>query len=221
MPIRSVLCFGDSNTHGQMPGRGPLERFDRHARWPGVLQAELGPSWYVVEEGLSGRTTVYDDPIEGAHKNGRTYLRPCVQSHAILHLVIIMLGTNDLKVRFNKPASEVAMGIGCLIYDLRELAPGPGGSVPEIMIVAPPPMLDDVKEWKSIFDGAPEKSRQLALEFEIMADSLGVHFFNAGAVCECDEADGFHLNADAHRALGTALAQEIEAIGWPALERKA
>jgi lysophospholipase L1-like esterase len=132
-----------------------------------------------------------------------------------------MLGTNDLKVRFNKPASEVAMGIGCLIYDLRELAPGPGGSVPEIMIVAPPPMLDDVKEWKSIFDGAPEKSRQLALEFEIMADSLGVHFFNAGSVCQCDEADGFHLNAEAHRALGTALAQEIEAIGWPALERKA
>lgn len=109
------------------------------------------------------------------------------------------------------------MGMGCLIYDLRELSPGPGGSVPEIMIVAPPPILDDIKEWKSIFAGAPEKSRQLALEFEIMADSLGVHFFNAGSVCQCDEADGFHLNADAHRALGAALAQEVEAIGWPAV----
>jgi lysophospholipase L1-like esterase len=111
------------------------------------------------------------------------------------------------------------MGIGCLIYDLRELSPGPRGSVPEIMIVAPPPILDDIKEWKSIFAGAPEKSRQLALEFEIMADSLGVHFFNAGSACQCDAADGFHLNADAHRALGAALAQEVEAIGWPAVER--
>src|SRR5581483_3050324 len=169
--------------------------------WPGVLQSELGPRWYVIEEGLSGRTTVRDDPIEGAHKNGRTYLRPCVQSHTILDLAIIMLGTNDLKARFNMAASEVAMGIGCLVDDIRELAPGPGATVPEIMIVAPPPILDDMKEWKSIFAGAPEKSRQLALEFEIMADSLGVHFFNAGAVCQCDEADGFHLNADAHQAL--------------------
>jgi lysophospholipase L1-like esterase len=216
MPTRSVLCFGDSNTHGQIPGQGPLERYDRDTRWPGVLQSELGPSWYVIEEGLSGRTTVHNDPIEGPEKNGRTYLRPCVQSHMTLDLVIIMLGTNDLKVRFGMPASEVAMGIGCLVYDLRELAPGPKGGVPEIMIVAPPPMLDDIKEWKSIFLGAQEKSRQLALEFEIMADSLGVHFFNAGSVCQCDKADGFHLNADAHRALGAALAQEVEAIGWPA-----
>jgi lysophospholipase L1-like esterase len=218
MLARSVLCFGDSNTHGQIPGRGPLDRYDRHTRWPGVLQAELGPKWYVIEEGLNGRTTVHDDPIEGAHKNGRTYLRPCIQSHMMLDLVIIMLGTNDLKVRFNKPASEIAMGMGCLIGDIRELASGLGGSAPEIMIVAPPAMLDDIKEWKSIFAGGPEKSRQLALEFEIMADSLGVRFFNAGAVCQCDEADGFHLNADAHRALGVALAREIEAIEWPAVE---
>ncbi|RVA67664.1 SGNH/GDSL hydrolase family protein, partial [Mesorhizobium sp. M7A.F.Ca.CA.001.11.2.1] len=152
--MRSVLCYGDSNTHGQIPGRGPLERYGPGERWPGILRSQLGPDWYVIEEGLSGRTTVHDDPIEGAHKNGRTYLRPCLQSHATLDLVIIMLGTNDLKIRFNKPPSEVAMGIGCLVYDIKELAPGPGGTTPEIMIVAPPPMQDDVKEWKSIFAGA-------------------------------------------------------------------
>lgn len=212
--MRSLLCFGDSNTHGQIPGRGPLERFVRTERWPGVLQRELGGGWYVIEEGLSGRTTVHDDPIEGAHKNGRTYLRPCVQSHATLDLVVLMLGTNDLKVRFGKPASEVAMGIGCLVHDLRELAPGPNGGVPEIMVVAPPPMLEDVKAWKSVFAGAFEKSHQLALEFEIMADSLGVHFFDAGTVCSCDLADGFHIGAEAHEALGIALAREVEAIGW-------
>lgn len=217
--MRSALCYGDSNTHGQIPGAGPLERYRRDVRWPGVLQKELGPEWHIIEEGLSGRTTVHDDPIEGAHKNGRTYLRPCVQSHATLDLVVIMLGTNDLKARFCKPASEVAMGVGCLIHDLRELSPGPGGAVPEIMIVSPPPMLEDVKEWKSIFAGACEKSHQLALEFEVIADSLGVHFFNAGSVCGCDPADGFHLGADGHLALGRALAQEVDAIGWASVER--
>jgi len=212
--MKSILCFGDSNTHGQIPGGTPLDRYGPKQRWPGVLWRELGQNWHVVEEGLSGRTTVRDDPIEGAHKNGRTYLRPCIQSHTILDLVIIMLGTNDLKVRFSQTAPEVAMGIGCLIYDIKELTPGPGGTVPEIMIVAPPPMLDDIKEWGSIFAGAPEKSRELALQFEIMADSLEVHFFDAGMVCACDPLDGFHINKDAHEALGVALAREVKSIGW-------
>ncbi len=212
--MRTVLCFGDSNTHGQIPGRGPLERYSRQERWPGVLEKSLGPEWQVIEEGLSGRTTVHDDPIEGAHKNGRTYLKPCLQSHAPIDLVVIMLGTNDLKVRFHKPPSEVAMGIGCLVYDIRELNPGPAGHVPEIMIVAPPPMLDDLKEWESIFSGGQEKSHKLALAFEVMADSLGVHFFDAATACQCSPADGFHIDAAAHKQLGEALAQEIVAIGW-------
>lgn len=212
--MRSILCFGDSNTHGQMPGGTPLERYGPTERWPGVMRHKLGDGWHIVEEGLSGRTTVRDDPIEGAHKNGRTYLTPCIQSHMILDLIIIMLGTNDLKARFAQPASEVAMGIGCLVYDIKELAPGPNGSVPEIMIVSPPPMMDDIKEWESIFSGAQQKSRELALQFEIIADSLEVHFFDAGLVCECDPSDGFHINDKAHALLGRAIAHEVEAIGW-------
>lgn len=213
--MRSVLCFGDSNTHGQIPGGTPLDRYGPTERWPGVMAQALGSRWHVIEEGLSGRTTVRDDPIEGAHKNGRTYLKPCLQSHMMLDVVIIMLGTNDLKVRFNQPPSEVAMGIGCLVHDIKELMPGPRGTVPEIMIVAPPPMLDDIKEWESIFAGAPAKSRRLALEFEIIADSLEVHFFDAGSVVGCDPLDGFHINKEAHEILGAALAREVEAIGWP------
>jgi lysophospholipase L1-like esterase len=213
--MRTILCFGDSNTHGQVPGGTPLDRYGLHERWPGVMARALGDGWHVIEEGLSGRTTVRDDPVEGAHKNGRTYLRPCLQSHMQLDLVIIMLGTNDLKARFNQPASEVAMGIGCLVHDIKELLPGRGGTVPEIMVVSPPPMLDDIKEWRGIFAGAPEKSRQLAMEFEIIADSLEVHFFDAGSVASCDPIDGFHINREAHAALGLALAREVEAIGWP------
>jgi lysophospholipase L1-like esterase len=212
--VRTVLCFGDSNTHGQVPGGGPLERYDGTERWPRVMQDMLGAGWHVIEEGLSGRTTVHDDPIEGALKNGRTYLRPCLQSHAPLDLVIIMLGTNDLKVRFSQPPSEVAMGISCLVHDIRELSPGPSGHAPEIMIVSPPPMLDNLKAWEAIFSGAQEKSHRLALSFEVMADSLELHFFDAGTVCACSPADGFHIDAVAHRQLGEALAQEVIAIGW-------
>ena len=179
------------------------------------MREALGPSWLVIEEGLSGRTTVREDPIEGAHKSGRLYLTPCVQSHAPLDLVILMLGTNDLKTRFMQPPSEVAMGIGVLVHDIRELAAGPGGSQPEIMIVSPPPMLADLREWNSVFAGAPEKSRRLALEFEMIADSLECHFFDAGTVARCHEDDGFHLGTEAQYALGVALAQEVEAIGWP------
>lgn len=211
---RTVLCFGDSNTYGQVPGGGPLERYTRDQRWGGILQQQLGDDWQIIEEGLSGRTTVHDDPIEGAQKNGRTYLRACVQSHAPLDLIIIMLGTNDLKRRFNMPPSEVAMGIGCLVHDIRELSPGPGGHDPEILLISPPPMLDDLKEWEAIFAGAQEKSHKLALEIEILADSLEAHFFDAGSVCQCSPGDGFHIDDIAHRQLGEAIAQEVVAIGW-------
>lgn len=212
--IKTVLCYGDSNTHGQAPGGTPLDRFGLNERWPGVLSSELGPDWNVIEEGLSGRTTVHNDPIEGDLKNGRTYLRPCLMSHAPIDLVILMLGTNDLKARFGQPASEVAMGIGCLVHDIKELAPGPSGSIPEILVVAPPPMLDDIKEWEGIFSGAQPKSHQLAHEFEVIADFLEVHYFNAGKIVAADPADGFHLSASAHRSLGLALAKELRTIGW-------
>lgn len=217
MATRTVLCFGDSNTYGQVPGISALERYGPDVRWPGVLRRSLGPDWQVVEEGLPGRTTVHDDPIEGKHKNGRRYLLPCVQSHAPLDLIILMLGTNDLKARHAVPASEVAMGIGVLVHDIREVGAGKDGGQPEILIVAPPPTLDDMKEWSQIFAGATEKSRCLALDFEVLADSLECHFFDAGSVASCSPGDGLHLDAEAHKRLGEALAAEVEAIGWPAL----
>jgi lysophospholipase L1-like esterase len=75
-------------------------------------------------------------------------------------------------------------------------------------------MLDDLKEWSGVFEGAPEASRKLALEFELQADSKEVHFFDAASVCACDPADGFHLSAEAHQQLGLALAMEVAGIGW-------
>ena len=111
--MKTVLCYGDSNTYGAKPiGFDILDspliagdmRFSRDERWTGILQKELEPDYFVIEEGLNARTTSFDDPVEGFHKNGKTYLLPCLESHAPIDLVILMLGTNDLKKRFSTPA---------------------------------------------------------------------------------------------------------------------
>lgn len=212
--MRSVLCYGDSNTYGQTTANTPDDRYGPLQRWPGILRQELGPEWLVIEEGLSGRTTCSDDPIEGAEKNGRTYLRPCIMSHKPLDLVILMLGTNDLKIRFNKPASEIAMGMGALVQDIKSMPAGRNGKTPEIMLISPPPILENLKEWESVFAGGREKSLQLAGEYERIADQVEAHFFDAGSVVSSSTGDGFHLDVEAHARLGKAIAEEIQAIGW-------
>jgi lysophospholipase L1-like esterase len=214
--MRSVLCYGDSNTFGQTAANTPDDRYGPTERWPGVLRELLGPQWLVIEEGLSGRTTVNDDPIEGAEKNGRAYLKPCLASHKPLDLIVIMLGTNDLKIRYNKPASEIAMGMGALVQDIKAVRPGPGQKIPEIMLVSPPPILEDLKGWDSVFDGGRAKSLLLAGEYARVADAMEVHFFDAGSVVWSSEIDGFHLDRDGHATLAAAFAEAIEAIGWPA-----
>ena len=213
--IRSVLCYGDSNTYGQTSADHPASRFGPEIRWPGVMRAKLGPSWLVIEEGLSGRTTVRDDPIEGDHLNGRRYLKPCLLSHRPLDVVILMLGTNDLKVRFNQTVNEIANGVRVLIDDIRSLGPGRGESMPEVILVPPPPILANLRGWEPVFEGAYEKSRNLAEAYEGVADALEVHFFDAGSVAQPSELDGFHLGADHHRVLGEAMAEQIMLIGWP------
>ena len=105
--MKTILCYGDSNTWGYNPSMGG--RYARDERWPGVLRKELGEGYLVIEEGLNGRTTVWDDPIEG-YKNGKTYLVPCLETHKPLDLVIILLGTNDLKMRFSVSALIQAAG---------------------------------------------------------------------------------------------------------------
>ena len=213
--IRSVLCYGDSNTYGQASADEPDNRYGPLERWPGIMRAALGPGWLVIEEGLSGRTTVHDDPIEGAHLNGRRYLKPCLISHRPLDVIILMLGTNDLKIRFNSPVNEIATGVRALIEDIRAIAPGRDGQMPELILASPPPVLRDLRGWEPVFEGAYEKSRGLAAAYEAVADLMEVHFFDAGSCAESSEIDGFHLGLDGHRRLGQAFAEQVHQIGWP------
>ena len=112
-----VLCYGDSNTHGQKPDKSG--RYPSNERWTGLLQDALGDSYYVIEEGLGSRTTDLDYNKKSG-RNGRTYLMPCLSSHGPLDIVIIMLGSNDLKTEYGRNAPDIANALQGLIADVRQ-----------------------------------------------------------------------------------------------------
>ena len=206
---KTVLCYGDSNTWGAATVARPDQRYAPDERWPGVLRAALGSGWLVIEEGLNGRTTVNDDPVEGIDKNGRTYLYPCLMTHKPLDVVLLMLGTNDLKARFNKTAWEIAEGVAALVTIIQGAAAGRNGGKPEIVVMSPAPSLKKLPLHADMFAGAYEKSQAAAGYYRAVAERLGVHFFEAGKVIKSSHGDGFHLDPDAHLALGKAMAAEI------------
>ena len=110
--MKEILCFGDSNTHGYMPGVGT--RYPLDVRWSGRLAGLLGEGYHVVEEGLDGRTTAFEDELQ-PWRSGLGYIGGCVKSHAPLDLIIIMLGTNDAKTRYGVSAEEIGFGLRELI----------------------------------------------------------------------------------------------------------
>jgi lysophospholipase L1-like esterase len=209
---KAILCYGDSNTFGWATVERADSRYSYEERWPGILQGALGSRWRVIEEGLSGRTTVRDDPVEGQCRNGKTYLLPCLLSHLPLDVIVIMLGTNDLKARFNLSAWDVAEGLGTLIDVINSATVGANGTEPEILIIAPPPILRTLPMHAELFEGAFDKSAQLATRYAAIAKRYGVHFLDAGSVAKSSTADGFHLDPDAHRAVGQAVADRVKKI---------
>lgn len=209
--MKTVLCFGDSNTFGSATVPRPDGRYAPDERWPGVLRTALGPGWLVIEEGLGGRTTVSDDPVEGEERNGRRYLYPCLMSHRPLDVVAIMLGTNDLKARFGKTAWEVAAGVGALVEIVKKAGAGPGGAVPAILVVCPPPFAP-LTGFAAMFGDGAAKSFELAKHYRAMAETAGVRFLDAGSVAKSSPVDGIHLDPDAHLAIGKAVAAEIRRI---------
>jgi len=211
--MKTVLCYGDSNTHGSATVPRPDGRYAPDERWPGVLRAALGPGWLVIEEGLGGRTTVNDDLVEGRERNGSRYLYPCLMSHKPIDIVAIMLGTNDLKARFGKTAWEVAAGVGALVKIVQKSEAGPGGKAPAVLVVCPPPFAPLTGFAEMFANGGAEKSFELARHYRAMAETAGVRFLDAGSVAKSSPFDGIHLDPEAHLAIGKAVAAEVRKIG--------
>jgi lysophospholipase L1-like esterase len=206
--MADIVAFGDSNTWGYDPATGT--RFAPRTRWTGAMAAALGPEHRVIEEGLNGRTTVFVDPIE-PDRRGADYLPPCLRSHAPLDLVIIALGCNDMKARFNVSAAEIAYGAERLVMLALAEPVGPKGRPPRVLLVAPPPVAK-LTGFSDMFRGAEAKSRDLAQRYAEVAERRGVGFVDAGQFIHCSDLDGIHYEADQHAVLGRAMAEAARIV---------
>ena len=206
-----VLCFGDSNTWGFNPVTG--DRYPYGTRWPGVLASVLGPGFRVVEEGLNGRTTAFEDSLEEG-RNGKRLLPVLLRTHAPIDLIVIMLGTNDVKPRFGLRAEDIGLAMGALADVALASGAGPSFQAPRVLLVSPPPV-SCLPEcfFPSHFDATSiTKSQELPCCFEAVAKERGCGFFDAATAAVCSEIDGVHLDTQGHGGLGEALAGVVQEI---------
>ena len=217
-----ILCFGDSNTYG-ICRRGPdvegaltpdsdYVRLDADRRWPGVLQRRLGTGYEVIEEGLNGRTTDLDEPGRPG-LNGRTYFVPCLLSHRPLDVVVIMLGGNDLKPRYDRTSEEIAEALGRYVDDVAVHATDRRGVVPVTVLVGPTRVDDAAPQYRDLVGdnldpGHAARSRLLTQEIRRVARQRGVVYAAAAEVAHPGE-DGMHLDLASHSRLGEFLATTI------------
>lgn len=204
--MKTVLAFGDSLTWGSDPVTGLRHSYE--FRWPNVLQSELGEGFTVIAEGLGGRTTCYDDHTGPACRNGAKALQVSLASHMPLDLVIIMLGTNDIKPVHGGRAEAAYSGIRRLVEIVETFPYKPRSTKPKVLIVAPPPCVAGP-------GGGPAGGRSIA-ESERLAPLLkqaaqetGTAFFDAGSVISASGADGVHLDALSTAMLGRALKEPV------------
>lgn len=202
----NILCFGDSNTFGSHPEGG---RHPREIRWPGRLQTLLGNEHYVIEEGMGGRTTIWDDPLE-PNRCGIAALPIALQSHKPLDLVILSLGTNDCKTHLNASPRVITKGMENLCNLVKTFPYGEGYPIPKLLIISPILMGDDTDNciFAGIDASSAQKARSLAPFYERVATQYDALFLDASkyAFPGCDK---LHMTAEGHLALADAVADVI------------
>lgn len=214
---KHIVCLGDSNTHGYcpLPDGVSFIRFDEAIRWPMQLQAGLGYEDYlVVEEGRSGRTTVFPDPLTPGLA-AIDYLHPCLKSHEPVDLLIIMLGTNDAKERFGANAFTIAKGMERLVREA-QVVDCWGEKAPNILLLAPPAIREEILPQagtRGMGIGCVEKSRQYPAALQGVATLLGCHFLDVGALgCQFNHIDFMHLTVEAHGLLADKLIELVPSL---------
>jgi lysophospholipase L1-like esterase len=206
--MKTILAFGDSLTWGFEAGTWKRHSFED--RWPNSLAAGLGAGFRVIEEGMNGRTTVFPDPTCEADRNGAVALPILLESHQPLDLVIIMLGTNDIKYANRCRAFDASLGIQRLVMLVKNHDYNPGSAIPKILIMSPPHVVatEDVF-FNDLWGHAIEESKQFAKQYARVAQEMDCGFFDAATIVSADSTDGGHLDGANTRKLGLALVPTV------------
>ena len=212
----TVVCFGDSNTHGQ--SSDAEVRMALADRWTTHLQRTVHDNFTIICEGLNGRTTVHDDPIDsvfagigGVNLNGRRYLLPCLHSHKPVHTVVLGLGANDLKARFNLSAADIRRGLRTLLSDIKQSGAGPDGGAPTIVVLSPPKCKDTATNAEWGFSGCASKSVETIKLYREECAAQGLPFVDLSEVASVGK-DGVHFTAAAAIPIAEAVAMALMSL---------
>lgn len=209
--MRTILCYGDSNTYGLKSDL--CSRYPRNTRWTGILQEKLGKDYYVIEEGLGGRTTVWDDPVE-EHKNGKKYLLPCLDSHKPLDLVILMLGTNDLKCRFGVSPFDIGTSMENLVKTILKSDAGIDFQPPKILLVTPVPIHSVGREndLDQMIPDMERRSKALGFYYHDIAKRYSIYYMDPAGQVEVNEMDGIHYTEKGHAQMADLMEKKVREI---------
>lgn len=210
--MKRIVCFGDSNTWGYNPLNG--ERYPENIRWPSVMANMLGMEYSVIEEGLNGRTTVFNDPVED-FRNGSDYIIPCLNTNKPVDLVILMLGTNDMKSIFNANPFFITKGMAKLVDMVQKSESGKNGTSPKILVAAPIEIGKNIMKCDTaeyFHQHAPDISRMLQQYYMEMAQEYGCEYINAAQHAKPSEIDCVHMDEESHMRLAQAMARKIKEI---------
>lgn len=225
---RTILCYGDSNTWGYVPSNKKSlcpERYPRSVRWTGLLQNLLGEHYYVIEEGLNSRTTNLDYHVP-PDRNGKTYLSPCLYTHAPIDLVVLALGGNDLKTYFKRSPEQVRDGLAELISLTKTSTYGRDMlNAPDILILSPPRLQKNAETFLDdsnlpIFEGATEKAKELVELYAELAKQQDCYFLDISQTVSTSSIDGLHFDVNGHRVLSQLIYTKIKAIYEPSFHNQ-
>lgn len=207
---KHIVCFGDSNTHGYCADPSDCadgtDRFNEDERWTCLLQKKLGDEYLVLEEGLSGRTTVFDDPLHEC-MSGLDAIYSCLMSHEPVDLLVIMLGTNDCKERLGANACCIGIGMDRLVMKAKSIECWRNGK-PNILVIAPPHMKEGFHD-EAMGLCCIEKSKDVAKYYAEKAALRSVRFLDAEGIAEFNTVDFMHLSRKGHSQLADKLAELI------------
>lgn len=204
--MNQILCFGDSNTYGLIPETGG--RFQWGIRWTSILDERVRKKGYrVIEEGLCGRTTIFEDRYRNGRK-GKELLPILLEAHSPIDIVVLMLGTNDCKTAYGATPERIGDGIEELIDQIQFFNPA-------IQIVLVSPIALGNKVWEEGYDTEFDKnsvlvSRELPKIYEKVAEKRGIEFLAASDYAKPSNTDQEHMDMDNHRYFAEAISDKVE-----------